>query len=1486
MKTLCAYLFILFTLSLLPLTAQRQMESLGRGLVAIKNDAGVFLSWRLPAEEWYGVTYNVYRDGNKLNELPLEVSNYVDLEGEISSSYTVSPIVEGAEQEQCAPAQPWSDQYLEIDLVDRPEAYEINDATTADLDGDGEYEIIVKRLNRACAVDETLFTYFEAYKLDGTLMWEINVGPNILSSGGVEINIAAFDFDEDGKAEVFLRTSEGTIFGDGTEIGDVDNDGITNYRYSVVQSSNMQYMNAGPEFLSLVDGETGAELDRVDYIARGSSSDWGDDYGHRANKFFFGAPYLDGKKPSLFIGRGIYTKTEMQTYDVVDKKLVSRWHFSSLDNPGYAYQGNHNYTIADVDGDGRDEIVWGGMSVDDDGTGMYTTGLGHGDALHVGDLDPFRKGAEVWRCLENSPVWGTVLCDGTTGEILIHEVQDRDCGRCCAANISDDITGAALWGSYSVFSATSKDVVSSGTGSVNFRIYWDGDLLEELLDHSWTGSDGAGKIHKPNVGNLLLATGTNSCNWTKGTPSLQADLFGDWREEVIWRTDDDTKIRIYTTVDPTPYRNYTLMHDHQYRQAICWQMCGYNQPPHVSYFLGEREGMTVPPPPSTTNGRLVYQGGSDWTINSTSWKKDDLEVVYSDGEHVHFDILNGIDVTLTLSEVVSPSNMTVNSIGDYTIDATTGYLTGEMRLMKQGLGSLHLNGNHDYTGETEIWNGRLDLNGAFTASHVWVNLFGELSAAGHLDKGVTMRYGSRLFVGQDDAFGSLLINDSLSIEEGAQLVFDLKSSTSEQNDTLTIDGDLVLEDGVIFNIVPHLVNEESRLAPGSYFLVEVTGDINADINALKVSGILGTSAQLELIDNSIFLVVNTMREASTVVWSGKQSNTWDLANAINFSCHGVDDVFITNDTLEFNDESTVNNINISEAVSPSSVVIDASSDFSFSGTGAISGSASLTKKGTGTLSVSNLNTLSGKVSVEKGVLQLASLPSALEAAASPIGPVTSDAKLFVINGGTLQVTDQATMDRAMTIGVKGATLDNANKLSWNGAIVGDTLFKTGDGELVLDYGNTFENLMIKDGLVTLYTDGALPGKSVVFAGGDLKCCNSTGSYSSSDFPLYIPEGVSGTMYMDGRCYHNNVLTGKGELTVSSPFVRTDFTGDWSNFEGTINFEGSGCRISNSYGYAKAIVNIADNITAEHLTNATVKIGTLTGTGTMGNSIWEVGSRDEDFVFQGKFSSGTLKKVGSGTMILTAASTLTNSILVNEGALLANSFMTSTTGTANIYVKSGAFLGGAGRVDGSVIVQKGGTLYAGSPDVIKSSFKVGKVTMSLGSIFDVKVNTDTKATNKVVVSNSFYANGELIIDNLGESEFEEGQSFLIVSCDNISGAFSSIVPAVPGEGLVWDLSDFTSSGKINVTKASHLSTIASDILQVCPSITKGPLSISTPCISEALNLQLFSLSGEVIKEEVFSNARYIDWDIAGCASGFYIVSLIFGKEIVTKKILLK
>ncbi|MBN2165497.1 MAG: autotransporter-associated beta strand repeat-containing protein [Marinilabiliaceae bacterium] len=1497
------YFFILFfSVLTLSLRAQRKMETLDRGLVAVKTSSGVFTSWRIQGYEWYNVTYNVYRNGNKLNSDPLNVSNYLDAEGTTDDKYSVSVMVNGLVQDLSEEVNVLLQNYLEIPMKTRPDGYEINDATAADLDGDGEYEIIVKRVYPDWSAEATLFTYFEAYKLDGTFLWEINVGPNIMSSSAVEINIACFDFDEDGKAEVFLRTSEGTIFGDSSKILDTDNDGKTNYRYAVTQSANMQYVTIGPEFLSLVNGETGEELDRVAFIPRYPGTNyptadqyeayWGDAYGHRSNKFFFGAPYLDGKHPSLFIGRGIYTRTMMRAYDVINKKLVLRWDFNTDNYPTYAGQGNHNYTIADVDMDGRDEIVWGSMTVDDNGKGLYSTRMGHGDALHVGDLDPYRKGIEVWKCLENSPMYGTVLYDGATGEILIHDVLGRDCGRSCAANISDDFKGKELWGSNNVYSATTKEPVITATGAVNYRIYWDGDLLEEVLDHNWNGSGGEGSIRKPNIGEIFLANGTNSCNWTKGTPCLQADLFGDWREEVIWRTADDSKIRIYTTTHSTIYRNYSLMHDHQYRQAICWQMCGYNQPPHVSYFLGKAEGILLPPPPTITNERLVYNGDSVWNKTSTAWLKNDTALAYSDGEHVHFDVLNGNNVSISLSDSVSPSNLTVNSPGNYTLNVLDGgKLSGEMNLIKQGVGAFNLNGLHDFKGITEIWAGRLNLNGNFNASPVWINLFGEFELNGEVAKGVVMRYGSRLFVGGENKSGVATIDDSLYVEENGVLEFDLFAPSDIRNDSIVVNGNLILENGSVVKIMPHLFDGEERLAPGQYVLASVSGNIVCDTSSVLIEGILGTPAYLSVQNGKLLMVVKQMRNAGTVYWNGSVSNEWDLVNTPNFLFESVDDVFVTGDDVVMNDDAITKNVIVKEMVSPALLTVNSTYNYLISGDGAISGSAELTKQGSGKLTILNTNSFTGKVLVAEGILEVSSMPNSLDGNGA-IGSVSDVASLFEINGGTLSVTSNTSSDRALYIGSNGCTISNNLSLKWNSKISGGELTKIGSGELVFASKNTNSKLILKGGAVRLYNEDASPGSNVTFEGGTLYCYDNSGTWSTANYSLYVGDGKTGAIYADGRCDYKGSLTGSGILNIYIPYVRTEFGGNWSNFEGSVNLLNSNAfRVENTYGYSKTKFNLATGASIENTINSTVKIGTILGTGVLyGSGTWEIGGRNESFIFRGDIISGNVVKVGTGVMTLSAASSTSGTVNVNQGGLMVINTTGSATGSGVVYVNDGAFLGGMGTIAGSVFVQNGGMLKAGYEvegyNYTGTSLKVKSVTMNSGSVFYVKTNTIMSKSDKLVASSSFVANGQLVMSQSTTTAYSVGQTYQIVSAPAISGAFSSISPETPGEGMAWDLSEFKTSGIVKVVAATAIDYSNIERVSLYPNPTTDYAYVNLSAGLGEVTIQVETINGSVIKILESSDVSKVKLSLGEFEKGIYLVRIIFDDKTMIGKIVLK
>ncbi len=585
----------------------RQMESLDRGLVAVNTSNGVFLSWRLLGTESYSTTFNIYRDGNLIAGGIATSTNYLDGSGSDASSYYVRSVTNGTETTQSATVTPWGQNYMDVPLQKPANitmdgttvTYAANDATVADVDGDGAYEIILKwDPSNSKDNSQSGYTgnvYVDCYEMNGTLRWRIDLGRNI-RAGAHYTQIIAYDLNGDGKAEVAMKTADGTIAGDGTVIGDASKD----YRNS------SGYILSGPEYLTLFDGRTGAVLTTIDYNPeRGTVSSWGDSYGNRVDRFLAGVAYFDGKTPSLVICRGYYTRAVIVSYEYKGGKLNQEWIFDSNDsgNSAYAGEGNHNLSIADVDGDGFDEIVYGSAVIDHNGKGLYATGHGHGDALHVSDFDPDRPGLEIYQVHEEkgSSIESVQFRDAATGETIWGKKLQADTGRGLILNIDPDFYPYATLASGSQYFTRDGVAITGdikGLG-INFATYWDGDLYREGLDgttvRKWD-------YNNDKVVTVLTGSNVHSNNSTKSTPSLSGDILGDWREEVIWPTSDDTALRIYTTTDITDAKLYTLMHDSQYRCAIAWQNVAYNQPPHTSYFIGPT--MATPTQPS------IYTVGS------------------------------------------------------------------------------------------------------------------------------------------------------------------------------------------------------------------------------------------------------------------------------------------------------------------------------------------------------------------------------------------------------------------------------------------------------------------------------------------------------------------------------------------------------------------------------------------------------------------------------------------------------------------------------------------------------------------------------------------------------------------------------------------------------------------------------------------------------------------------------------------------------------
>jgi len=592
--------------------AQRQMEKLGRGVVAVnQGDGKVYVGWRLLGTDPDDIAFNLYRSAGdaepvKLNKGPIaESANFADTGVNLgeSNSYFVKPVLKGAEQAPLgvpsgtssavftlranAPAR----QYISIPLA-TPAGYTPNDASVGDLNGDGEYEIVLHQAGRGrdnAQSGTTTEPILEAYRLDGVFLWRINLGRNI-REGAHYTQFMVYDLDGDGKAEVACKTADGTIDGKGKTIGDANAD----YRNS------RGYVLDGPEFLTIFDGQTGAALATTDYIPpRGDVRDWGDDYGNRVDRFLACVAYLDGERPSLVMCRGYYTRAVLAAWNWRDGKLTRVWTFDSDDgaagNGAYRGQGNHNLSVGDVDSDGKDEIVYGACCIDDNGKGLYTTGLGHGDAMHLSDIDPDRPGLEVWAIHERPRhPYGANLRDAATGKV-IWGLQLTDPGRGVALDIDPRHRGYECWANNSdgLYNCKGEKICDSKPRSCNMGIWWDGDVLREILDGAaidkWDYANGT-------TNRLFTAEGCSRNNGTKSNPCLCADILGDWREELICRTSDNAELRIYTTTITTDHRFYTLMHDPIYRLSVAWQNVAYNQPTQPGFYFGE--GMATPPSPN------------------------------------------------------------------------------------------------------------------------------------------------------------------------------------------------------------------------------------------------------------------------------------------------------------------------------------------------------------------------------------------------------------------------------------------------------------------------------------------------------------------------------------------------------------------------------------------------------------------------------------------------------------------------------------------------------------------------------------------------------------------------------------------------------------------------------------------------------------------------------------------------------------------------
>lgn len=697
-------------------TEKRVMEKLDRGTVAVKTNGGVYLSWRLlGTESLTNQAFDIYRDSEKIYTTgEHDATCYTDSKGTADNKYTVVPKGEAIDKTEAVDVWTTNTTYKGRSVAykdiafkvpdggktptDEEYTYTANDMSVGDLDGDGEYEYIVK-WDPSNSKDNSVkgYTgkvYLDAYELDGTLLWRIDLGVNI-RAGAHYTQYMVYDFDGDGKSEVILKTAPGSKDGEGNYVSKAGKnitkgDDTKDYRNS---SGLLVGEDGGPEYLTVFNGETGAAMQTVDFDPPRSiltSSEWGDSYANRSERYLAAVAYLDGVHPSVVMTRGYYTYVYAAAYTWDGTDLKEQW--LSTNTPTEANggtgctvkyadgtsknntnktlyaQGAHSVSVADVDNDGYDEIIFGSAVLDNDGTVLTYDGRGHGDAEHVSDFDNDGK-QEIFMAHEagkhnDKIIPYAVDIKRYNGDIMLQAAQG-DIGRGIMDNVDDEY--ALSSGNLSLFWSVAADGIynqagekvgdipnSHGSNMENFAVYWDGDLGRELLDGNklvkYSIKSGTERIYYNSKNSTLPGSINNS---TKSNACLTADLFGDWREEIVLRYGDG--VRIYFSTIPTDYRLTTLMHDSQYRCAIAWQNVGYNQSPHTSYYIG--------------SAALAKDSGGN-TLNYLAPNTSFTEVTYPD--------TSSITPRPTIKTTPEPVSVSVTADADtYLVDGTTAHGSDE-----------------------------------------------------------------------------------------------------------------------------------------------------------------------------------------------------------------------------------------------------------------------------------------------------------------------------------------------------------------------------------------------------------------------------------------------------------------------------------------------------------------------------------------------------------------------------------------------------------------------------------------------------------------------------------------------------------------------------------------------------------------------------------------------------------------------------------------
>ena len=1236
--------------------AQRIQQPLGRGVVAVQNGDAITLTWRKLAQEPENVEYNVYCRASggsytKVNSSPLSQTNLQTTTSRVpvGSEVAVALVVNGVEGALSEPFLLKSHSVRGV-FVDLSYDGFLNNAgyTTkfiwpADLTGDGEYDYVVDRLSTVDGVSDKV----EAYTRDGKRLWTIDMGPNIRICQGHNDMVLAYDMNCDGKAEVVIKSSDGTRFwnseanGWGAYLknatnGDTDGDGIIDYSAQSVKNP--------PQYITVVDGLTGKEKSTVEmtypsysgntYTRTNKSSYMDEEYsklnGHMA------VAYLDGVHPSVSMEYMVRTSDKNHHY------YVSAWGYDfSTGEAGewkekFTWVRNnkspwpaefHHIRVADVNMDGHDEILDGGFAVAHTGNMLFSAGISHGDRFRVGDIDPDRPGLETFAIQQNAgDMLGQILYDAGTGEPIkkwyLSAVGDVGRGECI--DVDPAHKGYEMWSTMGNLYNAKGDLIS--TASVPFPregMWWDGELDREIL----AAPDGNGynaMITKYNGSRLIEMARLSG--WTAvaeyGTrPAFFGDIIGDWREEVILRKVESsvcTGIMGFSTDFSTNVSLYCFQQNPAYRMQCTTR--GYYQSPYPDYYLGY--DMSTPPLPACMVTDLVWSNGSSWQQGGSGFTdfSRGKSAAYSDGKSVLFDI-SGSDVSaIELSGNLAPSVVyAMVPKGKEYVWSGSGSLSGEMEMWKSMNGRLVVNVPLQYSGVTHISEGTLELNGPI-AGPLDLRAKGTLAGNAVLNGKVqfedALNYeGARIQPGTPELpFGVITFNKDLLIDKQIYVELDLQNGENAQCDMLQINGNLTLASPFFIRFI----TGDSKPAAGEYSLMEWSGDLVGDISQISVKGLSGLAYSLEVVGKSLQLHIRGQRDASDgVAWMGYESGEWNYQLA-NFTLADEATEFVAGDVVRFDDEALQTSVTVNELIPTGGVVFDHSTNYTLTGEGGLSGSGGLTKRGSGKLTLASTKSdYTGVTRIEEGTVEVRELSDG--GIASSFGASDAKSGNFVMGKAVLLVNNvNAATNRPLTLNDTAVVRVPSGVTSLKGIITGSgTLVKEGAGQLNITYGgaNSYSGgTILKAGILAMgawNTTFGQTGKKLYAEGGTIRIFNnnSTSAVPSFNYQLEVPSGKSVNLEAGDRCTIGGSMLGGGTVKLSIPYVRAEFLSTMTNFSGSLQVSGNQVRLCQSTDMCQTALGLNDGVYMAHLnqgsgnekSGCTTRVGALTSSVKIGRA---------------------------------------------------------------------------------------------------------------------------------------------------------------------------------------------------------------------------------------------------------------------------------------------